>query len=960
LFRARRRASSQQLILAICAAAWLHAARPPEAGAILSSNTGLNINQFLGAERFYNAGYTGTRAIQANVEAGHIWNGHNSLEHVTTRITGTGAVGSDRSHATRVGSALGGRWFTGDYFTNPSRWGIAFGADLWSGAIATEFGSNNTFNFTQNSIATTYAPILQTGSLTGGLTADVFNSSWGTSDRLGTDIWTRGIDGLINDNGTIGVVAAGNDGPAANTVGGIGAGYNSIVVAWLGNDSGPPPYDFVNSLSSRGPNHFAQALTSTTYTTISNVRSRVDIAAPGQNLTLANLTGNQNPNATVSNQSGTSFAAPLVAGGASLIVDAGKDLYAGNANAIDGRVVKSVLLNSADKITGWNNGQVDVGGVIQTTRSLDWASGAGRMNLSRAFDQYVTPQSGGLAGTTDLSGMAAGDIAPVGWDFGSVDALGTSTYFIDQLLAGGTSFTTTLSWFADRNTGSLSSFDGAAEEHLANLDLRVVQFDDPISRNIVDTVAESISLYNLVEHLSFVTPQNGYYGIQVEYGDAHWNFTSETSELFGLAWNSTALAGERFWINPAGGDFGAATNWNPTATPGAADVAVFNLGGSYVVQLSADVSNRRLRALNGEVTFALAQQIYTLTDESTSDPSIVIGAAAGDDAHVVFTGGTIVSVNAALGSAIGSSGAATITGVDSQWQNSDSLFVGGDESAAGGTGLLEISDGTVVVGDTLKLWPAGSVAMSGGKLQTATLDLADGTFTMTAGRLVVDEVIGNLELGGTLAPGDSPGMTSISGDYTQGAGGVLEIEIAGITAASQFDLLSIGGAAELAGTLAVSLLEGFMPSSGDVFEIVTAVGGISGTFANTFLPALSGDLTWQVDYSSNVVLLTVEMSGLPGDFNGDGQVDAADYVVWRVGLGTIYTQADYDIWLAHFGESSGGSASGAASSARAAVPEPNSLVALLVAAMIGAGAAPRNRRRRLPAAWIPVQELPSR
>ena len=44
---------------------------------------------------------------------------------------------------------------------------------------------------------------------------------------------------------------------------------------------------------------------------------------------------------------------------------------------------------------------------------------------------------------------------------------------------------------------------------------------------------------------------------------------------------------------------------------------------------------------------------------------------------------------------------------------------------------------------------------------------------------------------------------------------------------------------------------------------------------------------------------------LAGDFNEDGVVDAADYVVWRKGLGTTYTQKDYDTWRAHFGQTAG-------------------------------------------------------
>lgn len=39
----------------------------------------------------------------------------------------------------------------------------------------------------------------------------------------------------------------------------------------------------------------------------------------------------------------------------------------------------------------------------------------------------------------------------------------------------------------------------------------------------------------------------------------------------------------------------------------------------------------------------------------------------------------------------------------------------------------------------------------------------------------------------------------------------------------------------------------------------------------------------------------------PGDFNGNGTVDLADYTVWRNNLGGPYTTADYDIWKENFG-----------------------------------------------------------
>ena len=38
-----------------------------------------------------------------------------------------------------------------------------------------------------------------------------------------------------------------------------------------------------------------------------------------------------------------------------------------------------------------------------------------------------------------------------------------------------------------------------------------------------------------------------------------------------------------------------------------------------------------------------------------------------------------------------------------------------------------------------------------------------------------------------------------------------------------------------------------------------------------------------------------------GDSNQNGVVDAADYVVWRKGLGMTYTQLDFDVWRANCG-----------------------------------------------------------
>jgi len=80
-------------------------------------------------------------------------------------------------------------------------------------------------------------------------------------------------------------------------------------------------------------------------------------------------------------------------------------------------------------------------------------------------------------------------------------------------------------------------------------------------------------------------------------------------------------------------------------------------------------------------------------------------------------------------------------------------------------------------------------------------------------------------------------------------------------------------------------------------------------------------------------LVTVHVIGqreLFGDYNGSGTVDAADYTVWRNGLGSSFTIADYGVWKQHFGESR---FTGASSTS---VPEPDSLWLLLVGMLIHA------------------------
>ncbi|HMP08689.1 MAG TPA: PEP-CTERM sorting domain-containing protein, partial [Lacipirellulaceae bacterium] len=103
--------------------------------------------------------------------------------------------------------------------------------------------------------------------------------------------------------------------------------------------------------------------------------------------------------------------------------------------------------------------------------------------------------------------------------------------------------------------------------------------------------------------------------------------------------------------------------------------------------------------------------------------------------------------------------------------------------------------------------------------------------------------------------------------------------------------------------------------------------------------------TWQVQYAPDAVLLSVQ--GLENaDFDGNGVVDGADFLVWQRSLGSSTgADADYDgavnaadlaIWQAQY-------APAGATAASATVPEP-AACALLSAAL----AATASLRRRTP------------
>jgi hypothetical protein len=118
----------------------------------------------------------------------------------------------------------------------------------------------------------------------------------------------------------------------------------------------------------------------------------------------------------------------------------------------------------------------------------------------------------------------------------------------------------------------------------------------------------------------------------------------------------------------------------------------------------------------------------------------------------------------------------------------------------------------------------------------------------------------------------SPATLTVNGNYTQNSGSTLQLNIQN---PSSHDMLQVSGQASLAGTLNVTFAIGAStPKIGDAYHLLNA-GSISGTFSSVQLPILSGTLAWDPTQLYTTGSVTI-FSALPGDFNQDGQLDAAD------------------------------------------------------------------------------------
>jgi hypothetical protein len=121
---------------------------------------------------------------------------------------------------------------------------------------------------------------------------------------------------------------------------------------------------------------------------------------------------------------------------------------------------------------------------------------------------------------------------------------------------------------------------------------------------------------------------------------------------------------------------------------------------------------------------------------------------------------------------------------------------------------------------------------------------------------------GNVSIGGggttpTINVGDAgkAGLLKITGTYAQLSTGTMNVSIGGTTVGTKFSQLQVSGAASLGGTLTAATVNGFTPSVGQTFTVLTA-SSVAGAFSNSTI-AINSTEHFAVSYTSTGVVLTV-------------------------------------------------------------------------------------------------------
>lgn len=208
---------------------------------------------------------------------------------------------------------------------------------------------------------------------------------------------------------------------------------------------------------------------------------------------------------------------------------------------------------------------------------------------------------------------------------------------------------------------------------------------------------------------------------------------------------------------------------------------------------------------------------------------------------------------------IGGPGRLTKSGIGWLRLSGNNGFAGADVAQ----GILELTGDNSF---TANLKVTGGVLMLGGSITGTDLDINSGmavvngvqhggsTLVGANGVLGGNGTLSDTRVEGTIAPGNSIGKLTIDGNYVQAAGSTY---LAEILPPSTSDALQVNGTATLeGGTLKMVLTSGEY-ALGNHYALLSASGGVTGTFTTLDTSAVSPFLGFKVGYAANGISVDV-------------------------------------------------------------------------------------------------------
>jgi T5SS/PEP-CTERM-associated repeat protein len=301
----------------------------------------------------------------------------------------------------------------------------------------------------------------------------------------------------------------------------------------------------------------------------------------------------------------------------------------------------------------------------------------------------------------------------------------------------------------------------------------------------------------------------------------------------------------RYWCNSGAGDWFDPSNWCPYQdyVPGCGEQPVCPIDQGIT---EADINNGGTAQISGLAQTARACETFLgyhsgqsgnlSVDHGTLDMCNEMHVGYEGTGTLKITNGGLVTtiVGALIASQAGSNGAGTVDGTNPDGRKSTwtvtggGLYIGGDNTTAGGTGLLTVTNEGMVNADNVHVWKSGTLT-------------GNGTVTLTNGTTTMD---------GTLAPSWT---LTISGNVGFGTLGTMQCNVTPANLGNTD--VEVSGTATLNGRLSVTMIGTFTP--GTRFTLLHA-NVRNGVFSSQSIQFPTGQgFTPEIIYDTNHVYLNL-------------------------------------------------------------------------------------------------------